>query len=113
MSDESNIYSSGKVGEFITLDYQDGPLLSAALVEFDKSFDEHSLIEIECTPYEVNDVRVPPRPITRAKFRLGRNDLQRMLDMLDGKDVTDFNDDLRTPQGEIDLRFIVNSGNEE
>jgi hypothetical protein len=94
----------GRVGKFITLDYYDGPLLSAALVEFDfdgdVDEDERRLIEIECTPYAVDGVRVPARPITHATFRLGREDLQRMLDMIDGKNVIDFHDDALTARGE-------------
>jgi len=87
------------VSDYIALDWYDGPLLEIACVNFadrDRMMQVRSL----CTVHEIEQ---PPserlrgtisgkEPWTRTVIRLKRDDLQAMLDLLDGKPVKGFHD---------------------
>ena len=87
------------VSNYIVLDWYDGPLLEIARVDF---ADHDCMVQLRslCT---VCKVEQPPskqlrgtvsgeEPWTRTIIRLTREDLQTMLDLLDGKPVKGFHD---------------------
>lgn len=87
------------VSDYIVLDWYDGPLLEIARVDF---ADRDPLVQV-CTLCTVHEIEQPPserlrgtisgeEPWTRTVIRLTRDDLQAMLDLLDGKPVKGFHD---------------------
>jgi hypothetical protein len=90
---------NGTVSEYIALDWYEGPLLEIARVDF---ADRDCAVQV-CSLCTVHEIEQPPserlrgttsgkKPWTRTVIRLTRNDLQSMMDMLDGKPVKDYND---------------------
>jgi hypothetical protein len=84
------------VGEYIALDWYDGPLLEIARVDF---ADGDRLVQV-CSLCTVHPEEKPPSdrlravvsgedPWARAVIRLSRADLLKMLDLVDGKPITD------------------------
>lgn len=92
------------VSEYIALSWYDGPLLEIARVDFAEPRSDgipDALIQV-CSLCTVRPEEAPPSaplrgavsgeyPWTRAIIRLGREDLQAMMDLLDGKPVKDYN----------------------
>jgi hypothetical protein len=87
------------VSDYIALDWYDGPLLEIARVDF-ADHDCMAQVRSLCT---VHKIEQPPsarlrgtvsgeEPWTRTTIRLTREDLQTMLDLLDGKPVKGFHD---------------------
>lgn len=85
------------IGDYVALDWYDGPLLEIARVDFD---DGDRLVQV-CSLCNVSPEEKPPserlrgvvsgdEPWTRATIRLSRDNLQAMLDMIDGKPVKGF-----------------------
>lgn len=85
------------VGDYIVLDWYDGPLLEIARVDFS---DGDRLIQV-CSLCTARPEETAPTerlrgtvhgdyPWTRATVRLTREHLQAMLDLMDGKPVKDF-----------------------
>jgi hypothetical protein len=85
------------VSDYIALDWYDGPLLEIARVDFadgDRMVQVCSLChEIEQPPSErLRGTISGEEPWTRTVLRLTRDDLQAMLDLLDGKPVKGVHD---------------------
>lgn len=87
------------VGPYIALEWYDGPLLEIARVDFD---DRDRMVQV-CSLCTVHDVETVPgerirgtvsgeHPWTRSVVRLTREDLQAMMDLLDGRPVRAWND---------------------
>lgn len=87
------------VSDYIPLEWYDGPLLEIARVDF---VDRDCMVQV-CSLCTVHKIEQPPGeplrgtvsgddPWTRAIIRLTREDLQAMLDLLDGKPVRGFHD---------------------
>lgn len=96
---------SAVVGKYITLDWYDGPLLEIARVDFAEPRADgvpKALVQV-CSLCTVFAEEQPPRerlrgtvsgdePWTRTVIRLSREDLQDMMDLLDGKPVNGWHD---------------------
>lgn len=80
-----------RVGDWIVFDWYDGPLREARLVTCS---DGDKLAEVRT--FAAGDVE-ESRGAKVVRVRLDREDLQRMLDMLDGKPVVDFFDEEHRP----------------
>lgn len=91
------------VGDYIALDWYDGPLLEIARVDFP---DGDRMVQV-CSLCMVLADEAPPterlratvsgtEPWTRTTIRLTRKDLLNMLDLIDGKPVKGFFDEART-----------------
>ena len=71
------------IGPVIALDWYDGPLLEIALVMCPSGA---QLVQVETLLCTIKGAY----PRQRASIRLSREDLQTMLDLIDGKPVTDY-----------------------
>lgn len=89
----------GVVGKYISLDWYDGPLLEVASVDFP---DRDRMVQV-CALCTTTPIEAPPterlrgtingeHPWERATLRLTREDLQKMLDLIDGKSIKGFHD---------------------
>jgi hypothetical protein len=78
------------VHDYIVLDWYDGPLLQAAKVDFKANqwHPDRSMVQVESLCTVEGEY-----PWQRATYRLSREDLLKMLDILDGKPVKDFHDE--------------------
>ncbi len=85
------------IGDYIALEWYDGPLLEIARVDFPGG---HVLVQV-CALCTVHPEETPPsarlrgtvsgnHPWTRAVIRLSRDDLRAMLDLAEGRPVTDW-----------------------
>ena len=71
-------------GDFVSLDWYDGPLLEVARVQFARPGGE-PLIEIRGRQFDF----LHEDPVGERMIRVSRSDVQAMLDLLDGKHVVD------------------------
>ena len=76
--------TEGKAGEPICLEFYDGPLTEIVLITFD---DSPPLVELQT--YLVAEIKGEP-PWQHVRVRLDRDEIQAMLDMIDGKHVKGF-----------------------
>lgn len=82
-------------GETITTEWYDGPLRSLRLVYFedgDKRVEVDTMLAMVGEPYTIgrdNNVR-------DVKVRFDREELLKMLALLDGEAIKDWNDEMRT-----------------
>ncbi len=84
---------SSVVGDYICLDWYDGPLCEIARVDFGDDSPPHSLIQIRTLGWVEDGDRTVPIPVRAAVVaRLDRETLQSMIDLLDGKPVKDIHD---------------------
>lgn|SRR5512139_171408 len=87
--------TTATVGDYIALDWYDGPLLEIASVDF-ANRDRMIQVQALCTLHddETDPVERPrgtvsgKDPWQRAVIRFTREDLRAMLDLLDGKPVS-------------------------
>ena len=79
----------GRYGRWICLDWHDGPLSEIALVTFD---DGDKIVEIKTLGGWRDGDQSRLIPLTR--LRLDRETLVAMLDLIDGKPVKGFHDDV-------------------
>jgi hypothetical protein len=93
---------SETVTTYISLEWYDGPLLEIARVDFS---DRDAMIQV-CSLCTVHPEETDPSsslrgavsgeaPWERATIRLTRSDLLKMLDLIDGKPIEDFHDEMR------------------
>lgn len=94
------------ISDYIALDWYDGPLVEIARVDFPEprvAGVPDAMIHV-CSLCTVHELEQPPsgplramvsgdEPWTRSVIRLTRSDLQKMLDLLDGKPVKGFHDE--------------------
>ena len=93
------------VTDYIALEWYDGPLLEVARVDFVDRDSPKPMVQV-CALCTVKAIEGPPsaglraavsgdEPWTRATIRLTREDLVKMLDLIDGKAIEDWNGDLQ------------------
>lgn len=83
----------GAVGEYIAIDWLDGPITEIARVDF---AGRRSLMQIRALFVSVEHEGTWRRCV---EIRLNRETLQAALDLLDGKPVQDHEDEWRAPDG--------------
>lgn len=85
MSEPAKPPVGGAVGEYIAIEWHDGPLLEIAPVDFP---DRDRLVQVHAVLTTIEGE--PPWQWVTTRFR--RAELQAMLDVIDGKPVLDFHD---------------------